>query len=169
MRPFALAAGLAAGVGAALLVLRRLDAVEVSGASMAPALLPGDRLLVESFTYARRRPRVGEVVLAADPRLPERELVKRVANVTDDAIHLRGDHPAQSTDSRAFGAVPGGAVRWRVALRFWPPLRAGGIGSARGLGGPWLAGAEVKAVDPPDELGGEAACAAFGDLVVGAD
>src|SRR5918999_1445834 len=71
---------LGAGV-AAVAALRRLDAVEVHGRSMAPALLPGDRLLVESWTYARRSPRPGEVVLAADPRSGSRELIKRVADV----------------------------------------------------------------------------------------
>lgn len=156
MRPLALILGLAAGMGAAFLAMRRLDAVEVTGASMVPALLPRDRLLVESLTYARRRPRPGEVVLAADPREPGRELIKRVAAVTDSEVHLLGDHPRASTDSRTFGAVPVHAVRWRVALRYWPPLRFGGVGSAVGSGEPW-----------EDVQGGEAACTAFGDLVVG--
>ena len=139
MRPLALALGLAAGAGAALLALRRLDAVEVTGASMAPALLPRDRLLVESLTYARRLPRPGEVVLAADPREQDRELIKRVVAVSAGEVQLLGDHPAASTDSRTFGAVPVDAIRWRVALRYWPPLRFGGIGSATGSGEPWVA------------------------------
>jgi nickel-type superoxide dismutase maturation protease len=159
MRLLPLAMGAAAGVAAALLALRRLDAVEVTGASMAPALQPGDRLLVEALSYARRAPRPGEVVLAPDPRQPDRELIKRVAAVGPAGIQLRGDHPAASTDSRTFGAVPAGTVRWRVALRYWPLLRFGGIGSTIGAAEPWL---EV-------EQGGEAACVAFGDLVVGAE
>lgn len=114
---------LAAGAAAR----RWLDAVEVRGGSMAPTLLPGDRLLVESSTFARRRPRAGELVLAPDPRQPARELVKRVAAVDAEAgtVQLRGDTPAASTDSRAFGAVPSTAVRWRVVARYWPPSRAG--------------------------------------------
>ena len=106
---------------------------------MVPALLPRDRLLVESLTYARRRPRAGEVVLAADPREPDREVIKRVAAVSGREVQLLGDHPAESTDSRTFGAVPVDAVRWRVALRYWPPLRFGGIGSAVGSSEPWAA------------------------------
>jgi nickel-type superoxide dismutase maturation protease len=159
MRPLAFFLGAAAGVGAALLALRRLDAVEVTGVSMAPALLPGDRLLVESLSYALRAPRPGDIVLAPDPRQPDRELIKRVDAVGPAGIRLRGDHPAASTDSRAFGAVPTDTVRWRVALRYWPPLRFGGIGSATGAAQPWL---EI-------EEGGEAACAAFGDLAVGSE
>lgn len=159
VRPLAILLGAVAGAGAALLALRRLDAVEVTGASMAPALQPGDRLLVESLTYALRAPRRGEIVLAPDPRQPERELIKRVASVGPAGIDLHGDRPAASTDSRAFGAVPVADVQWRVALRYWPPLRIGAVGSATGTGAPWF---QV-------EQGGEPARAAFGDLVVGAD
>jgi nickel-type superoxide dismutase maturation protease len=137
MRPIAFVLGLAGGAAAALLALGRLDAVEVTGASMAPGLLPRDRLLVESLTYARRQPRPGEVVLAEDPRQPGRELIKRVAAVDPAGVELRGDHPAASTDSRTFGALPVNTVRWRVALRYWPPLRFGGIGSVVGAGEPW--------------------------------
>ena len=106
---------------------RWLDVVEVHGASMAPSLLPGDRLLVESRSYQGRPPRPGEVVLAADPRKPERELIKRVATVDEGAASadLRGDAPEASTDSREFGAVPLTAIRWRAVFRYWPPLRAG--------------------------------------------
>ena len=96
---------------------------------MAPSLLPGDRLVVESRSYTRRAPRQGEVVLAADPREPARELVKRVAaidSVASTAV-LRGDAPDGSTDSRDFGAVPLREISWRVAFRYWPPDRAGTV------------------------------------------
>lgn len=92
---------------------------------MVPTLLPGDRLLVEAITLRRRPPRAGEVVLALDPRAPQRELVKRVAehDPVTDLVELRGDAPEASSDSRAFGAVPRGQIRWRVAARYWPPRR----------------------------------------------
>lgn len=106
---------------------RWLDVVEVHGSSMAPSLLPGDRLVVECRSFSLRAPRAGEVVLARDPREPGRELIKRVVAVSDagDAADLRGDAPDESTDSREFGAVPLSAIRWRAALRYWPPQRAG--------------------------------------------
>jgi nickel-type superoxide dismutase maturation protease len=116
------------GMAAGITVGRRwLDVVEVRGGSMAPSLLPGDRLLVESRTYHLRSPRPGEVVLATDPRMPERELIKRVAAIDDEngAAELRGDAPAASTDSREFGAVPLSAIRWRAAYRYWPASRVG--------------------------------------------
>jgi signal peptidase I len=107
-------------------LLRHLDAVEVTGRSMVPTLTPGDRLVVETWTYRHRAPRVGEVVIATDPRAPSRELIKRVAAVEDGQVTLRGDS-ARSTDSRRFGAVPVGDVRARAAFRYWPLTRAGSI------------------------------------------
>jgi len=119
---------LALGVAAGMTIGRRwLDVVEVRGGSMAPFLLPGDRLLVESHTYQARAPRPGELVLAADPRQPDRELIKRVASIdeAESSAELRGDAPEASTDSRAFGAIPVSAIRWRAVFRYWPPRRAG--------------------------------------------
>lgn len=94
---------------------------------MAPTLLPGEWLVVERRSYALRLPRVGEIVLAPDPRDPDRELIKRVAALDPDAgtVDLRGDAPEASTDSRTFGAAPLAGVRWRVVARYWPPGRAG--------------------------------------------
>jgi nickel-type superoxide dismutase maturation protease len=103
----------------------RLDVVEVRGRSMAPTLLPGDRLLV-----LRQAARVGDVVLATDPRAPERELVKRVASIDEFGAQLRGDNPAASTDARAFGSVPVGAIGWRAVLRYWPAERIGAVPAA---------------------------------------
>jgi nickel-type superoxide dismutase maturation protease len=104
--------------------LRRIDAVEVRGSSMAPGLLPGDRLVALRL---RRRPRVGEIVLAPDPRAPRRELVKRVRSVDAKGIQLRGDNAAATTDSATFGPVPPAAIGWRVVARYWPPGRIGPV------------------------------------------
>ena len=99
----------------ALLVARRwLDVVEVRGRSMAPTLLPGDRLLV-----VRARPRPGDVVLVPDPRHSTRELVKRVASIGPDCIALHGDNDAASTGA----TVSPAAVRWRALFRYWPASR----------------------------------------------
>ena len=101
----------------AVLARRWLDVAEVRGRSMHPTYGPGDRLLLERWSYRSRAPRVGEIVVARDPGRPSRELVKRVAAVADEGVTLRGD-AAGSTDSRAFGALPRSAVQWRVAARY---------------------------------------------------
>ena len=109
------------GVVAVLALRRHLDVVEVRGRSMAPALLPGDRLLVTRLGSLS----VGDVVLAADPRDPRRELVKRVSALDAGGVTLRGDNRFASTDARAFGAIPPAAVRWRAIGRYWPADRIG--------------------------------------------
>jgi len=114
MRPAALV-GLAVGAALGAWVVRRLDVVEVRGRSMEPSLRSGDRLLV-----VRAAPRVGDVVLAADPRAEHRELVKRVTGIDADGVWLAGDNAEHSTDARTFGAVDPAAVRWRAAARYWP-------------------------------------------------
>ncbi|HET8777612.1 MAG TPA: S26 family signal peptidase [Candidatus Limnocylindria bacterium] len=133
-------------LGGLVAARRWLDTVEVRGRSMAPTLLSGDRLLV-----ARLGPRVGDVVLAADPRDAGRELVKRVVSIDAFGVTLRGDNPAASTDARTFGAIPTDRVRWRVLLRYWPLERAG----------------PVPPAPPVVDEGGEDACAFPPALIVG--
>ena len=109
----------------------RLERVTVAGASMRPTLEPGDRLLV----WRTQRLRPGGLVVLADPRVPGRPLVKRVAGLDgDEAVLVHGDNAAASTDSRVFGAVPRRAVRGRPVYRYFPPGREGwlrGEGRAR--------------------------------------
>jgi nickel-type superoxide dismutase maturation protease len=129
-RALFLVLGSLAAIGAAAVAGGRwFDVVHVRGRSMAPALLPGDRLLVETLTYRRRTPRSGEIVLAADPRQPLRELVKRIGLVdpSSGSAELIGDAPEASTDSRTFGPVDLADLRWRVAIRCWPPGRIGPV------------------------------------------
>jgi nickel-type superoxide dismutase maturation protease len=89
---------------------------------MLPTLRAGDRLLLVAVPG---RPRPGQLALVHDPRSPDRELLKRVHAVGSDGIDLRGDNPAASTDSRAFGHVPIHAVRGYIAWRYAPADRVG--------------------------------------------
>lgn len=129
-RPLAASVARGVALAAALVLARRLrswlDVAEVQGGSMAPTLLHGDWLVVECRAYTRRAPRIGEIVLAPDPRNPARELIKRIAAVDPVAgtAELRGDAPGESTDSRTFGAVPLVGIRWRVIGRYRPVRRA---------------------------------------------
>jgi nickel-type superoxide dismutase maturation protease len=126
-RALFLVLGALVGAAAATLLSRRaVDVVEVHGVSMVPALMPGDRLIVEALSYRSRLPRQGEIVLAGDPREPSRELVKRIGLVDAGAgtAQLIGDATEASTDSRTFGPIPIARLQWRVAARYWPPARA---------------------------------------------
>ena len=98
--------------------------VAVAGQSMEPTFRDGDWLLVRRL---QRPPRPGEVVVARDPREPERLLVKRVRSVAPEGVTIHGDHadPAESTDSRQFGPIPGSAVLGQPILRYAPLGRFG--------------------------------------------
>lgn len=99
-----------AGAGPGLIPL---GVAVVAGASMVPAYHDGDRLLVRYG--ARVRP--GDAVLARDPRLPERILVKRAVRREEGGWWLLADNPYAPGDSRQFGAVPDELVIARVLLR----------------------------------------------------
>lgn len=89
----------------------------VAGHSMAPTLREGDWLL---YVRLGRAPRAGDVVVARDPREPERWLIKRVRGVEGDAISLAGDVPGHDA-----GPVRRDAIMGRAVLRYWPLRRVG--------------------------------------------
>ena len=97
---------------------------------MAPTLLPGDWTLAVKPGKVRR----GDVVVVEHPGRPGFEMVKRVVGIPDDMAPdgrilgedewwVEGDNRAASTDSRSFGSVPGGNVKAKVRLVYWPPSR----------------------------------------------
>ena len=84
--------------------------VDVEGDSMAPTYRAGERL---TALRRWRRVRVGDVVVAADPR-DGRWLLKRCAEVDGRMVELRGDNPDASTDSRHFGPVRRRSVTYLI-------------------------------------------------------
>jgi nickel-type superoxide dismutase maturation protease len=119
----------AGAIAFAIRVGRRFRRFAISGRSMLPTLSPGDWVLVDEHAYDGRMPRRGHVVVAEDPREPERHLVKRVAFVDlHGDVRLEGDNADESTDSREFGPIPAANVKGRVRWRYWPMGRAGAVG-----------------------------------------
>ena len=105
----------------------------VAGRSMEPTLNPGDRVVVDLRAYRERSPEPGDVVLVrtADGA----EIVKRVSGSNagrrrpgePERVWVLGDNPDASLDSREIGPVLRERIIGRVALRYWPPSRAGVI------------------------------------------
>lgn len=113
-RPSVTLVRLAAICAAGLLV--RLPRIVVEGDSMMPTLADGDRIVVVPLP-----PRTGRLVVIADPRRPDRKLIKRVTTVHESgSVVVVGDNPTRSTDSRTFGAVPAALVLGRPAYRYHP-------------------------------------------------
>jgi inner membrane protease subunit 1 len=111
----------AAVLAAACWAWSRSERTEVWGESMAPALQPGDRLLV----WRTKSVKVDDIVAAGDPRHPGRTVLKRAAGVDGAGVFLVGDNEGQSTDSRHFGPVPLSLVRGKAVYRYAPPGRTG--------------------------------------------
>lgn len=99
-------------------VTLRLRRYTIAEESMAPSLMPGDRVLA---VRSPRRVRPGDVVVF-DLR-PGFEVVKRVAPTPPgvDGIWVLGDNPgAGSVDSRSFGAIDPARITARIEARTHP-------------------------------------------------
>ena len=72
---------------------------------MQPTLEPGDRVLVRRLGR-KPKPSRGSVVVTWHPQQSKLRLIKRLKSVEETGIWLLGDNPAESTDSRQWGAVP---------------------------------------------------------------
>lgn len=109
-----------------LLLIRRIvprviRRVEVTGDSMRPTLVPGDRVVV----LGCRRARPGAVVVVDGSGVGRPTMIKRVSGVGPAGISVLGDNPAASTDSRYFDAVP--RISGRVVYRYHPAGRTGRV------------------------------------------
>jgi len=118
--------------------------VAVAEESMAPALAPGDWLLLDPT--CRRWPRRGAIVVFHEPDT-NLLAIKRVAahpgdrvrisagilHLAPDEAWLLGDNAAVSLDSRTYGPVPLDALVGRAWFRYGPTRR---IGRLRRRGAP---------------------------------
>ena len=67
-----------------------VTAVEVKGASMAPTLSAGDRLLLNRFAYLHREPQRGELIVLKDPETGEL-IVKRIVGLPCETVLMQND------------------------------------------------------------------------------
>ncbi|MFJ3975579.1 nickel-type superoxide dismutase maturation protease [Streptomyces sp. NPDC090021] len=97
---------------------KRFEVVEVTGPSMVPTLLDGDRLVVRYGAAVRP----GAVVVLRHPFQQDLLVVKRaVERRPGGAWWVLGDNPYNETgDSTVYGPVPGELVLATAVLRFRP-------------------------------------------------
>jgi signal peptidase I len=97
---------------------------EVAERSMAPALLPGDWLLLDPTV--RRWPRPGTIVVIREPGTGILA-IKRVAarGGGGPAARVLGDAPEGSLDSRTYGPLDADDIVARAWFRYGPPGRIG--------------------------------------------
>jgi hypothetical protein len=126
----------------ASLVLRRARRgpwrAEVAEGSMAPALLPGDWLLLDPT--CRRWPRRGSIVVVREPATGILAIKRVATRGSRDGLRttppgrpsvflerrdawLLGDAPADSIDSRTYGPLDADALVARAWFRYGPPGR----------------------------------------------
>lgn len=85
-----------------LYFLGRRRAFLVEGNSMSPTLSSGDAVLIDPNAEAK----IGDMVLVNHPYKTSVTILKRVSEIgANGNLMLTGDNPAESTDSRTFGAV----------------------------------------------------------------
>ncbi|MEV6677173.1 nickel-type superoxide dismutase maturation protease [Streptomyces erythrochromogenes] len=97
---------------------KRFEVVEVTGPSMVPTLLDGDRLVVRYGAAVRP----GDIVVLRHPFQQDLLVVKRaVERRPGGSWWVLGDNPYNETgDSTVYGPVPGELVLATAVLRFRP-------------------------------------------------
>jgi signal peptidase I len=93
---------------------------------MAPALIPGDRVLFDRLASRLEEPRVGDIVLARHASRPGVRFIKRVADrdgLAANEVWLLGDNAGESTDSRTLGPFSGVDIIARAWAVYWPRER----------------------------------------------
>ncbi|MBI2888153.1 MAG: signal peptidase I [Chloroflexi bacterium] len=91
-----------------LRALLRSRRVVVHEWSMAPTLLPGELLLIDTLAYGLGQPQSGDIVLARHPTAPAMLLVKRLAGLPGQEVRL--DSHGCWVDGHPFALAAGEAT-----------------------------------------------------------
>jgi nickel-type superoxide dismutase maturation protease len=73
----------------------------VEGDSMLPTLKHGEEVVVQPTETFQ----IGDIVVANHPYKQSVTIIKRISEINEKGLFLRGDNPSESTDSRSFGEV----------------------------------------------------------------
>jgi len=121
---------------------RNFHTIQVSGPSMEPTFVNGDRLLASSAYWLVGEIKPNDIVVVESEEPGEDTIIKRVykvegetvdwLNVPNDyslaqgeyvvpagSIYILGDNREVSEDSRRFGAVPRDRILGKIVLKKW--------------------------------------------------
>lgn len=79
-----------------------LSKFKISGHSMEPLLLHGDKILTTNLFYLFKSPQINDIVVF---RNDDRVFVKRIKKIKDDKYFVSGDNQNDSLDSKDFGEI----------------------------------------------------------------
>jgi nickel-type superoxide dismutase maturation protease len=97
-----------------LFYLGKRRAILVEGDSMLPTLKNGDGILID----ADAKISAGDIILAKHPFKKSVIILKRLAEIDENGNYfLVGDNPAESTDSRTFGAISAKHILGKAVCR----------------------------------------------------
>tara|TARA_Y100000590_G_scaffold466355_1_gene641422 strand:- start:557 stop:868 length:312 start_codon:yes stop_codon:yes gene_type:complete len=77
--------------------------VTVKGDSMQPIIRDGDNVTFQKFT--KQKLSIGMIILCNHPILKRKKIVKRISQIIEDSIFIKGDNALYSSDSRSFGPI----------------------------------------------------------------
>ena len=72
---------------------------------MLPTLCSGDIVIYRPIRQGISFPKKGEIVVARDPITAKQLIIKRVYEINQFGLELRGDNEKNSIDSRQFGLI----------------------------------------------------------------
>ena len=80
---------------------------------MSPTFRDGDMVLVSSFSYFFKNPKVGDLAILNKKKY----IIKRITRIDGDRFFVEGDNKKESTDSRKFGWISRKDIVGKVLIR----------------------------------------------------
>jgi signal peptidase I len=105
-----------------------MQAYKIPSQSMAPGILPGDRVLLDKTRYRTQSPRRGDVVIFVYPDDRRFDYVKRIVALPGESVEIRDD--VVYVNDRPFSQYP---VDPEPGLDFSPNARAGILTEDNGI------------------------------------
>ena len=89
-----------------LSLFNRYERFKVDGDSMSPSYKDGDIILIDTESFKKNTPSIGDDVVAKHPFQKDVLILKRVTKIDKTNYFLEGLNRESSTDSHSFGLIP---------------------------------------------------------------